>query len=195
MGCEYTLSTFYCLTFMFPCSCCSLFKEEKHRSLRGNATKATVAHYEWGEKKKKSHKRASLIVEILEIRGSFRRSQLPVSLCGGSPPGHAPSVLDGRGIWKGSSHMRFALWLRWMFVFAAAAALSGGGSPSAPTPPGPLPPTRQLKVALFRETIAGSGSRRFPLPTLEGSDWQRSQFRGSPVHLLASDCKRAPVRV
>lgn len=58
-------------------------------------------------------------------------------------------------------------------------------------PPGPLLPTRQLKVALFKETISGFRSWQVWLTSATGS-LNHSHFWGSPVDLPTSDCKQPP---
>lgn len=77
-----TVSLFCYLAFIFSVYAAIFLKKNKAKSLRGNATKATVAHYEW-----KTPPEMPLIVEISDVHDSFRRSELPVSLCGGFPQG------------------------------------------------------------------------------------------------------------
>lgn len=86
MGCEYTPSIFYRLTFMLHVHAAVFLKKRNTEASKEMRQKLLLRIMNG----KKSHKRASLIVEISDIQGSFRRSQLPVSLCGGSPQGTLP---------------------------------------------------------------------------------------------------------
>lgn len=133
----HTVSCFiFLLAFIFNVSAAIFLKKGKKRK----ASEETPQKRQMHIRNEKSHKRAPLIVEISDVQDSFKRSELPVSLCGGFPQGKFPLF------WMEEAYGRVhpacsVLFLFWVFVFVADDSSSGACSlslqPHGSAAPGP----------------------------------------------------------
>lgn len=79
---------FFLSYFDIQCLRFNFLKKKKEKNRK--APEETLQKLQLHIMNEKSHERAPLIVEISDVQDSFRRSELPVSLCGGFPQGTLP---------------------------------------------------------------------------------------------------------